>query len=191
DAASGGPGREILAAEAADLAAEHELGAARNIVADAGGRAGCKALDERVRQRKPGVVGREKGVGGEADITRKLCPRRPGERISHLGAGAGAAGGKVVVSLLGAEAVGVGAVPLPDGKDGGRRLDLEPLHPVHPGEPARGDPAVAWERRRRRPGQTVVADAGAPDRGVEAHARQDAPAALASDGPAIAPEPAG
>src|SRR3981189_228312 len=170
-AAAHGPGGKVLAAEPADLAANRHLGAAHDIITEAAGDAGRPALDELGRQQQClGVVAGEIVVGVNAHIGRERRRGVPEHGIGDLDAAAGAAGGKSVLGLLGAEAVEVGVIVLPDGIDFRRWLDLEPLRPGRPGESAGGEPAVARKRCRRRAGYAVVADPRARDRGIEAHA---------------------
>jgi len=73
-AAAHRPGGEVLAAKAADFAADQDSGAARDSVSETGSGPRRPAVHELGRQQQHGVVAREVIVAVEPDIG---CERRP------------------------------------------------------------------------------------------------------------------
>lgn len=134
-----------MAAEAADFATDKDLRTARDIVADTSRGTRRPTLHKLRRQQQRRVVAGEVVVGVEPYIGRERHHGAPDHGISHLDAAAGPAGRECVLGLQGTETIDVGVIAFPDGIDLCRRLDFEPLRPVHAGEPGRGEPAVAWE----------------------------------------------
>src|SRR5262249_59168586 len=82
-------------------------------------------------------------VAVEAQVWRNVRRARPGQRITHLDAAAGAAGCKIAVSLQRAKAVGVRVFMLPQREDSRRRFEQDGPPAIAAGEAAADQPSVA------------------------------------------------
>src|SRR5262249_19638823 len=113
---------------------------------------------------------------------------RPGQRITHLDAAAGAAGCKIALSLQRAKAVGVRVFMLPQRKDSRRRFEQDSPPAIAAGEAAGDQPAMA-DKIAGGPAGGIIDKITRPGAaGIEAQVRGYPPAQIGAGGPAVALE---
>src|SRR4029079_12849514 len=108
----------------------------------------------------------------------------------RLHAGAGAARGEIAIRLKGTKAIGVTVFVLPERIDLCGWLGLDAVQGLTGPDRGSGcEPSAAEKCSSRRTGYAVVVDAGAPHARIKAQTRQQAPAEIRPQCPAVALEP--